>query len=276
MADQLDIPAGPSYRMSRPQRMDANTRRLAIIAGGVGGALVVLVGLWSAVGHRPHGVPVIEADSHPMRMKPVNAGGLEFAGQDDAIMSGGDGSKDAMAPPPEAPAPQALKAAEAEARKQAAAMVQPVPPLPAATESPKAQPVVLSPPQPSPAIPPSALAAMPALPARQAPRSAVPAAIAPAARSGAAVPAPVTPAAGSAQVQLAALVSEELAMSEWSRLSRKMPDLLGGRHPSVLKSEHDGKTFFRLRTGGFASAAQAGAFCEQIRLKGNGCTVATF
>jgi hypothetical protein len=39
--------------------MDPATRRLALIAGGLGGALLVIVGGWSVVGHRSGTVPVV-------------------------------------------------------------------------------------------------------------------------------------------------------------------------------------------------------------------------
>jgi hypothetical protein len=84
------------------------------------------------------------------------------------------------------------------------------------------------------------------------------------------VPPPSAP-VGHAAVQLAAVGSEEAALSEWQRLSHRMPDLLSGRQPTVSKTEHGGRTYYRLRTGGFADIAQATAFCEQVRAKGNGC-----
>jgi hypothetical protein len=72
-------------------------------------------------------------------------------------------------------------------------------------------------------------------------------------------------------VQLAAVTSEQAALSEWSRLEKRMPDVLGGRRPAVVKTERDGKTFYRLRTGGFTDAAAARSWCEQIRAKGFSC-----
>jgi hypothetical protein len=77
-------------------------------------------------------------------------------------------------------------------------------------------------------------------------------------------------------VQLAALGSEEAARTEWQRLERKLPTMLDGRKPDVSKIEHDGKTFWRLRTGGFASAAEATSFCDKAKAKGVGCAVASF
>jgi hypothetical protein len=247
--DELDIPMpsmGPaSYRVARRSGMDPNTRRLAIIAGGIGGALVLLIGGWEVAGHRQHGVPVIEADSGPVKVKPDNPGGMKIAGQNDDILSGAsDDGKAAMAPPPEAPDPQALKAAEQKPAPRAAA--------------------------------PSVVASAPPATAP------APVALAPAPQTKAAAPRPdaaratPVPAGHGAQVQLAAMASEQLAREEWQRLEHKMPSLFGGRKPEVTRIEHDGKTFWRLRTGGFASAADATSFCDKLKAKGAGCAVATF
>ncbi len=77
-------------------------------------------------------------------------------------------------------------------------------------------------------------------------------------------------------VQLAALSSEQAARDEWQRMTKRMPDLLGGRQPTYSRVEHDGHTFWRLRTAGFSDLAQAKAFCERVRAKGTGCAVADF
>ena len=267
MRDNLDIPAaaGAGYRVPRHRASDPNTRRMAIVAGAIGGSLLVLVGVWSLTGPRRGGVPIVEADARPLRVKPDKAGGLEVEGKDDAIMGGGIEGKTALAPAPEAPAPQALKA-------QATAAQAPSP-APAPAPAPAlAQPAALT------ATPAVGHAAVSPLPDTKAPEAA-----------GTKMPEPKSDAkaadarsankparAGSAQVQLAALLTEQAAMAEWQRLEKKMPDLLGGYRPAVMKVERDGKTLYRLRTGGFADAGQATSFCDKVKAKGALCSVASF
>ena len=188
-------------------------------------------------------------------MKPANPGGLEIADGDESILSGAVIGHEAMAPPPETPAPQVLKAEEAKA-------AQPVP-TPGEDAS-VAQTVSLAPGVP-PAPPP-----VTAAPEQRAPAVAAP----PAARTTA--PVAASPSTGGAQVQLAALSSEGAALSEWQRLAHKMPELLSSRRPAISRTEHDGRVFFRLRTGGFADIAQATSFCQHVREKGGGCSIASF
>ncbi len=241
VSDDLDLQT-QTYRVPRHRRgMDQGTKRLAIIAGGLGGALVLLVGGWSVLGHRSTGVPVIEADSTPLRVKPANPGGLSVAGTNDEILSDdADGKVGKLGPASEVPAPQDIKPPTVAAAPPPAPVAPPVAP-PVATPMP---------------VPPSAVAAVPA-----------PAHVA--APAHAAV-------GGKTLVQLASLSSEDAAKIEWDRLAKRMPDLLGKRQPAVTRFEHDGKTFWRLRTGGFSDIAQATAFCEQVRAKGAGCSIAAF
>ena len=55
-----------------------------------------------------------------------------------------------------------------------------------------------------------------------------------------------------------------------------MPDVIGTRHPLFSKVDHDGHTLWRVRTGDFATEAEAGQFCQEVKAKGGGCTVAAF
>ena len=77
-------------------------------------------------------------------------------------------------------------------------------------------------------------------------------------------------------VQLAAVGSEDAAHSEWARLEKHWPDLFGHRQPAFSKTEHSGRALWRVRTGGFSDVAQATAFCERVRAKGAGCSIADF
>jgi hypothetical protein len=242
--------------------MDQGTKRLAIIAGGLGGALLLIVGVWTASGHHGGAVPVIEADAHPMRVKPENPGGLQIAGANDEILSGDAGQQaDKLLPPPEAPAPQALKEQKPDTpmskdQPQAAKEQKPAGPATTASSAPTpAQPASIATDRPAPASVPTVAAAPERKPAA----------------------APEHKQAGkSTQVQLAAFTNEQAAMAEWQRLSKRMPDILNGRRPAVQKAEHDGRPIWRLRTGGFSDTAQATAFCERVRAKGAGCSVASF
>ncbi len=223
--------------------MDPATRRLALIAGGLGATLVAVVGGWSLIGHRNGAVPVVQADSGPVRVKPENPGGLQVAGANEDILSGGaQAGEGKLAPPPETPDPQALRTPP------------PAPPVAAAPAVPAPVPVA---------------AAVPA---------AAPAPVKPVAAKPAAAPEkrPAAPVANGASVQLAAVSSEEAAKSEWQRLSKRLPDLLGQRRPAISKTEHGGRTLWRVRAGGFADIPQATSFCEKVRAKGVGCSVADF
>ena len=243
--DNLDIRAD-TYRVPVTRRgmLDLGTRRLALIAGFFVCGLVLVGSVWTVLsGNRSATPPVIEADRRPIRIKPENPGGLQVAGQNEDILAAESGPRAGqLAPPPEVPAPQALRA-----RQQAAAAQAAVPPAPQGTPHPAVQPVSLPP--ASQAVPPSAplMATHPTL----APN-------------------------GRVQAQLAAVGSEDAAKAEWQRLAKRMPDLLSGRQPVLMKAEREGHTVWRVRTGGFGDQAAAAAFCAQVKAKGGGCSVATF
>lgn len=241
----------------RPQHgrgMDPANKKLALIAAGVGGIVLLSVGVWSAMGHRTVVVPVIQADSRPIRVKPENPGGLQINGTNDEILSGdASPASSRMVAAAEAPAPNALRARQQEQPQvQMASLTTTIPPV--------ADPSAVSP-------------RIDALPPISGLSEKTPAPMKPTA----------TPTAGIQQgnakatlVQFAALGSEAAAHAEWVSLTKRYPDLLGNHQPSFSKTERDGKMFWRVRTGGFADMAQATGFCERARAKGAACSIASF
>jgi hypothetical protein len=72
-------------------------------------------------------------------------------------------------------------------------------------------------------------------------------------------------------VQMASLDSEQAARVEWQRMRARWPDLFGDRSPAVEKAEVRDRTYWRLRTGGFSSVADANEFCGRLRATGANC-----
>jgi hypothetical protein len=72
-------------------------------------------------------------------------------------------------------------------------------------------------------------------------------------------------------VQVASMPSKSDAMSEWRRLANLLPDLLGGRIPTITQAAVAGKSYWRLRTYGFASMEQARDLCTGLREGGLWC-----
>lgn len=267
MSDDLSIP-NPGYRSARAGRygsgqragsggMDPDMRRMALFAGGLGTLLVLLIGASALTSRHSGETPVVTADTRPIRVKPENPGGMKIDGaENDVFSAGADTGNAKLAPPAETPDTKAWRSAAA-------------PPARAAAEAPAPEalvppPAVVTPPKAAVAAPPKAAAAAPAaarLPATPPAPTKLPVAAAPA------------PSGHAATVQLAALSSEDAARGEWQALTKRLPDLLGGRQPSYSRTEHDGHTFWRVRTSGFSDAAQARGFCEKVRAKGLGCSV---
>ncbi|WP_235035327.1 SPOR domain-containing protein [Roseomonas sp. 18066] len=258
---------------------------MAIIAGGLAGVLAVggIVG-WAVSKLGNTTIPVIEADARPMKIRPEDRGGLRVANQDEIIFErrvAGSGFEPTgrLAPAAETPNLDALRAATAPPPAPAT----PVPtPAPAATPAPQAAAPHAATPhaaalatqnnaRPQAPPPPAAQLAAPQAPAAPAAPPAPVGRIAPPAAP--ATPAPVPSRAGTVTVQLGALDSEAGARAEWDRLSKRVPELIGGRSPQITRFEREGKpTMWRLRLGGFEHDA-AGSFCETVKSRGGACAV---
>ena len=82
-----------------------------------------------------------------------------------------------------------------------------------------------------------------------------------------------TAAPASYAVQLTAAGTEAAARHEWQQLRQRVPDVIGSREPSVMPAEVDGHQLWRLRAGGFATRADAAAFCDLLQSRHSSCWV---
>jgi SPOR domain len=88
------------------------------------------------------------------------------------------------------------------------------------------------------------------------------------------VQATVAQESGPVSVQLAAVADAAGAATVWKALQAKMPGLLAGKQPEIVPAVVKGRSVWRLRLGGFASADAAKAFCAQVTAEGTSCMVA--
>jgi hypothetical protein len=156
---------------------------------------------------------------------------------------------------PAQPPAASATAAPPPAPKSAAVAPKPAPAAPAPTPAPKAAaPAAKAPPAPAKEkpLPP---------PAKPAPAPAAKAEPAPAAK------------AGGAAVQIGAFSSQALADKGWNDAAAVAPGLSAGKGKSVEKVDKDGKTLFRTQITGFASRADATAFCDKLKAAGKACFV---
>jgi len=249
---------------------DATTRRMIYGAVGLGVVLLIAVGGWSLLGTRVSGIPVLGPPPGPVRDKPKDPGGMQIYGSQ--LAQGGDQNGQAhLAPGPEQPSPEAFAR---QMKHDVPAETSPAPPEP---KPEAAAPAAVTPAAPVPTAPAPARSAPASAPAPASPAPASPAAPAPTETAQtASAPEPAPPAAGTFGVQLAALASDAAAHAEWDRITKTAPTLFAGRSPVVERVEHGGSVFFRLRTRGFASIAEATSFCIHARAQGVACTLARF
>jgi hypothetical protein len=228
---------------------------MMVIAGSVLAAGAVIAALvWGFSRGSSRNAPLIEADARPIKIRPDNPGGLRVPNQDELIFDRNRGARSAapggLAPEAENPRVDQLRFQLAERAAQEAARNAPPPASPA-------------PAQPAAPATPSAPATASALTAPN-----LPAPVPATAERFAPVP------NGRAQVQLGSLPSEAAARGEWDRLQKRVPEFLGNRRVSLAPFDREGQTtLYRIRTGGFADAATARAFCEEMKTKSIPCMV---
>ena len=76
-----------------------------------------------------------------------------------------------------------------------------------------------------------------------------------------------------AVAQIGAFSSQALAEKGWNDVAVLQPGKMAGKTKKVEMANRDGKTFYRAFVGGFASKADASAFCSTLTAAGKGCIV---
>ena len=94
----------------------------------------------------------------------------------------------------------------------------------------------------------------------------------PPAKTAEATPAPKA-ASGGAVVQIGAVSSTDLAEKAWKDAVAVAPGLAAGKGKAVEKIEKNGGTLYRTAVTGFASKADAQAFCAKLQAAGKSCFV---
>jgi cell division septation protein DedD len=244
-------------------------------------------------------LPLIVADTTPIKSRPQDPGGIEVPNQDVTVLNdvAPDPDKpqaERLLPPPEAPqmtptqvSPQVaaqqtaavttveqllgppLKTAAGPPGKMPAAEETPLPAVPAAV--PAAGPEIAAAPEPLLPEPKTETLLAPAPP--PAPSVATPSAAA------TSEPAPQVTALPDAKtggflVQLAALRAEDGARPAWTRLQKAHPALLGDRELAIQRVDlGDRGIFYRVQAGYFADRISARALCNALKARGQDCLV---
>lgn len=195
--------------------------------------------------------PIIRADQDPVKVPPVNPGGIEIPHQDRAVYDRLSGSGETLEPDTERLLPRAeepIPMAEKEA--------------PAIEPQPAAEPVE------------------PTTPEMPAPQKSVSVETAPVVAAKPVPEAPATVAASSASgsggyvVQLAAFRDELSARDAFAKLQRKYPALAAFGADIQRADLGDKGIYYRLRAG-YMSKPDAQSLCNDLAAKGQACFVRT-
>jgi cell division septation protein DedD len=216
---------------------------MALFAGGLWFAYIE--GARHAGGTRESGdIPLIHADTRPIKVKPQEPGGMHIPDRDMLIYGQNRPAVEHLLPPPEQPMP--LPAAPA-----------PAPSAPAATE-----------PAPQPAAPPSVASATPAPSAGRQPAN--PSSAPPKATEARSL----LSKAGGLRLQLGAVRSEGVAREEWDRIKQMNPDLLGHLTGVAVRAELGDKgVYYRIQAGPVGDAATAQRLCGELKQRHLGCII---
>ncbi|GBQ06932.1 SPOR domain-containing protein [Saccharibacter floricola] len=286
-------PLGPSRggAFSAILGHDPATRKLMGFALALVAVLLLIAGIWSLIGNRHQGIPVIGPPAFAVKDRPTDPGGMQIMSDDTAHSDVTGTGAVHLAPPPEQPDARLLAHREETGAQPAAARPageavntpsssQPQPQTQQQTAAPSQQPS-------APAEAPSSHVASPVPPhdahkdvEKAAPKtSALSPPVAPQAEEASSSDTPATDetsAEGRYQVQLGALDSQAKAEHAWASFQHKAPDIVGGHTPRYQAISRNGKNFVRLRIGGFANAKAARHFCARLHAQSLACAPVAF
>ena len=248
------------YADPRDEEADPPPRRVLRIVGALLIMALFAGGLWFAyvegarhmAGTGGSGdIPLIRADTRPMKVKPAEPGGMPIPDRDMLIYGQNRPIVEHLLPPPEQP--MALPAPPAPKPVVSASADAPPTPAPstgapgsgtAAASIQPAQPVGLPPANPHP---------MPSKPAEAASQPGK---------------------AGGVRLQLGAVRSEGVAREEWARIKRSNPDLLGRLTAVAIRADLGDKgVYYRIQAGPVGDPATAERLCGELRQRHLACII---
>jgi cell division septation protein DedD len=247
------------YADPRDEETDPPPRRILRIVG----ALLIMTlfsgGLWFAyvegarhmAGTSGGDIPLIRADTRPMKVKPAEPGGMPIPDRDMLIYGQNRPIVEHLLPPPEQPmalpappAPKPVVAASADAP--------PTPPPSTGAPSSGTAPAITQPEQ-SAGLPPANPHPAPSKPPEAASQ-------------------PGT--AGGVRLQLGAVRSEGVAREEWARIKRSNPDLLGRLTAVAIRADLGDKgVYYRIQAGPVGDPATAERLCGELRQRHLACII---
>ncbi len=285
-----DVPEGfPRGLEFEPMMSAKPPKKPGLRLLGVFGGLIVLgaVAGWyflgDSFGDAGSGkVPLVEAQEGPIKVKPDAPGGMEVPNRDKLVynrLRSGDVEPrvEHLLPPPEEPLERPVPdAAVPSASEVGAAELPEQPAIASALDEPAPESKIESLPDPVAVVSPPSEATPPTVePAPEAtPKSETPASDLVIARKPepSVAPKPAIDPAKAYKVQLAAARTRSLAKSEFKRLQKAHPDLLGNLELSVMRVDLGKKgIFYRVRVGPFADEAAARKLCADLKARKQAC-----
>jgi hypothetical protein len=242
-----------------PEEQRRGSRRLRLIGMAFGLIGVVAIGWYASqlvverAGPPASQLPVLSADSAPVKVRPDDPGGAEIPNRDKYVYK----SLESGAADP-APVEQLLPAPEEPMAKpdDPGPVIKPLASVSLGEAWVPAEPAVDAAADPAPAPSDEATAAEP------------PPSVAPLAE--------VAPSAGGVWLQLGSVRDEKGATGEWNRLMRRHAAALKGMTPRIDKADLGEKgVWYRLRAGPYADRDAAKAACLAIFGAGRPCKLST-